>query len=419
MKILKFGTLSCMKIPFSPPYIDKDVIDEVSDSLQSGWITTGPKTKALEEMVADYAGIEHTVAVNSWTSGAIMILKWFGVKEGDEVIVPAYTYCATAMAVLEVGAKPIMVDIGDDFTLLPEAVRKAITPRTKAIIPVDFGGWPCRYDELYGIIADTQIVEQFHPASEMQRQLGRILLIADAAHSLGAIDGAKKVGALADITIFSLHAVKNITAAEGGIVCLNMPAPFDNGTLYRHLRMMTLNGQSKDALSKSKAGSWQYDILFQGLKINLPDVNAAIALSQMRKYNFLLGERRRVYEQYILHFSKYDWAVLPPFAEGGKISACQLFALRINGITEEERNAIVSELSAMDIAVNVHFIPMPMLTLFRQLGYDINDFPVSYDTYSREISLPVYPQLTNEAVDFVVQALISAYKKVVPLCLSM
>lgn len=403
-----------MKIPFSPPYIDNDVINEVVDALQSGWITTGPKVKALEHEIKYFTGTKEVLCVNSWTSGAIMMLKWWGVKQDDEVIVPAYTYCATALAVMHAGAKPVMVDSGEDFNISIEAIRKAITPKTKAIIPVDIAGFPCDYNAIMKLVNDPKIKNLFTPETENQQKLGRILVLNDAAHSLGAWYeiGKNRTGSETDIAIFSLHAVKNITTAEGGAICLNLPEPFDNAALYEELRMMSLNCQTKDAFSKSKAGGWRYDVIGFGMKINMADVNAAIGLAQIRKYNELLKERKRVFQLYNEAFSKYDWAILPPKEKDGRETSYHLYALRIKNFTEEKRDAIIDEIAKQEVAVNVHFIPMPMLTFFKQQGYNMVDYPVAYDNFKREISLPIYPQLTNDQVQYVIEAVLSAYEKV-------
>lgn len=402
-----------MKIPFSPPYIDQDVIDEVVDSLQSGWITTGPKVKALENEIKRFTGTKEVLCVNSWTSGAIMMLKWWGVKEGDEVIVPAYTYCATALAVMHAGAKPVMVDSGDDLNISVEAMRNAITPKTKAIIPVDIAGFPCDYNTIMKVVNEPEIKALFLPETENQRKLGRILVLNDAAHSLGAwYEKGIRTGSETDIAIFSLHAVKNITTAEGGAICLNLPEPFDNAALYAELRMMSLNCQTKDAFSKSKAGGWRYDIVGLGLKINMADVNAAIGLAQIRKYDKLLKERKRVFQMYDDAFSKCDWAILPPAKKDERETSYHIYALRIKDITEEKRDAMIDEIARKGVAVNVHFIPMPMLSFFKQQGYNIADYPVAYNNYKREISLPIYPQLTDEQVRYVIDAVITAYDKV-------
>lgn len=403
-----------MNIPFSPPYIDEDVLNEVADTLKSGWITTGPKVKALEEEVIKLSGAPQALCVNSWTSGAMLMLKWFGVGAGDEVIIPAYTYSATALAVLHCGATPVMVDIKNDFTVDIEKIRKKITPRTKVVMPVDIAGWPADYGAINALVCEEGIKKMFTPAHKNQEKLGRILVLSDAAHSIGATFGDEETGALTDITIFSFHAVKNITTAEGGVICINLPDPFNNGDEYAYLRMMTLNGQTKDAFTKSKAGGWRYDIVDLGLKINMPDVCAAIGLAQIRKYDHqLLQERKRVFDQYSSGFAAFSWAQLPPQNVAGRKSSYHLYALRINGISEAQRDAMIDEISKSGVAVNVHFIPMPMLSLFKGLGYDINDYPVAYENYSREISLPIYPQLTTAQVDYIINTIVDAYQKVI------
>ncbi len=402
-----------MKIPFSPPYIDEDVINEVVSSLNSGWITTGPKVKALEEEIANYTGITNILCVNSWTSGAILILKWLGIKEGDEVIVPAYTYSATALAVLHCGATPIMVDVTEDFVISVDAIRKAITSKTKAIMPVDIAGWLCNYQAIMDLVNEQGIIDKFIPESAIQQKLKRILVLADAAHSFGSVMKKKSATKISDISIFSLHAVKNLTTAEGGAICINMPKPFDNNELYSYLRMMTLNGQTKDAFTKTKAGGWRYDIVMQGLKINMPDICAAIGLAQIKKYDKLLAERKRVFQRYSELFAQYKWAQLPPQDNSLQSSSYHIYALRINKITENQRDEMIDEISKTGVAVNVHFIPMPMLSLFKGMGYRINDFPIAYDNYSREISLPIYPQLTNNEVDYIVEQIVLSYNIII------
>jgi dTDP-4-amino-4,6-dideoxygalactose transaminase len=402
-----------MNIPFSPPYIDDDLINEVVDSLSSGWITSGPKVKALEEEICNLIGITRTVCVNSWTSGAILVLKWFGVKEGDEVIVPAYTYSATALSVLHCGAIPVMVDITGDFNIDVKSIEKAITSRTKVIMPVDIAGWPCDYDAINALVKKDSVKNQFIAESDKQTLLGRILIISDAAHSIGAMYKGKPAGRLTDLTIFSFHAVKNITTAEGGAICLNLPDSFDNEAEYKLMKLYTLNGQNKDAFTKSQAGGWKYDILFAGLKVNMPDVCAAIGLAQIRKYNsFLLQERERVARSYHAFFSKYKQFELPPLEDENRKSCFHLYALRLINCTEEQRDLIIEEITQKGVAVNVHFIPMPMLTVFKNLGYKIEDYPVAYDNYSREISLPIYPQLTNEQVEYICEVVLACYRKV-------
>lgn len=402
-----------MKIPFSPPYINDDVINEVVDSLRSGWITTGPKVKALEEEIKNFAGAQQVLCVNSWTSGATMMLRWLGVKADDEVIVPAYTYSATALAVLHAGAKPVMVDSEDDFNISVEAIRKAITPRTKAIIPVDIAGFPCDYDAIMALVKEPAIRSLFEAESDNQKKIRRILVLNDAAHSLGAwYKQGMRTGSETDVAIFSLHAVKNITTAEGGAICLNLPEPFDNEKLYKELRQMSLNCQTKDAFSKSKAGGWRYDISGFGMKINMADVNAAIGLAQIRQYEDLLIKRKRVFEMYNDKFCYYSWAVLPPYIKNGSETSYHIYALRIKNFSEAQRDAMIDEIAKNEVAVNVHFIPMPMLTFFKGLGYDINNYPHAYHNYKSEISLPIYPQLTNEQVGYVIKSVVDAYEKV-------
>lgn len=401
-----------MKIPFSPPYIDDDVIKEVNDSLLSGWITTGPKVAALEKGLQEYCKAKRVNCVNSWTSGAILMLRWLGLKEGDEVIVPSYTYCATAMSVMDAGGKPVMVDIKHDLTIDVEKIKQAITPRTKAIIPVDLGGVPCDYEKIMELICSKEIKDIFVPTSSNQEKLGRILLISDSAHSLGATFNQKTIAELVDVSILSLHAVKNLTSAEGGAICLNLPEPFDNDELYKEVRILSLNGQTKDAFTKSQAGAWRYDIVAHGMKFNMPDINAAIALAQLRKYDYLLGERKRVYERYSTLLKEYHWAILPQQDTKELTTSYHLYPLRINPITEEQRDRLIQYLAEKEIATNVHYIPMPMLTLFKNMGYKIEDYPIAYDTYTREISLPIYPQLTNQQVDYIVKNLVEGYYNV-------
>lgn len=403
-----------MVIPFSPPFINDDVINEVIDSLKSGWITTGPKVKALEQEIKKFSTAKEVLCVNSWTSGAIMMLRWFGVQEGDEVIVPAYTYSATALAVLHAGGTPVMVDVDDDFNISVEAIRKSVSGRTKVIMPVDIAGFPCDYEQIMNLVNEPGVKGLFKATSSVQKEMGRILVLNDAAHSLGATyANGIRTGSETDVAVFSLHAVKNVTTAEGGAICLNLPEPFDNKALYTQLRQMSLNCQTKDALSKSEAGGWRYDITGFGMKINMADVNAAIGLAQMRIYPQLLKERKRVFSIYNEAFSKLHWAIVPPAILKGKESSYHIYALRIRDITEEVRDKIINEISKMGVAVNVHFIPMPMLTFFKEKGFDINDFPNSYNNYKGEISLPIYPQLTDADVEYIIQSVIKAYNNVV------
>lgn len=400
-----------MKIPFSPPFINDSVIREVMDSLESGWITTGPKVKKLESQICELTGVSETLCVNSWTSGAMLMLKWFGLDPDDEVIIPAYTYSATALAVIHANAKPVMVDVSEDFNISLAAIEKAITPKTKVIIPVDIAGWPCDYDAINDLVLRKRNI--FRSNNDVQEKLGRILVISDAAHSIGAQYRGKRTGVLTDVTIFSLHAVKNVTTAEGGAICLNLPQPFDNTDLYNILRCYSLNGQTKDAFTKSKAGSWSYDIIYPGLKINMPDVLAAIGVGQMKSYvSETLPERINIFESYNKQFSTKDWAILPPYKSEDRQSSCHIYALRIDGITESQRDQIITSISNYDVAVNVHFKPMPLLTLFKDMGYEINDYPTAYKQYANEISLPIYPQLSDENIDYIVKTVSESVEEI-------
>ncbi|MEO8210878.1 MAG: DegT/DnrJ/EryC1/StrS family aminotransferase [bacterium] len=397
-------------IPFAPPYIDEDVINEVIDSLKSGWITTGPKVKALEQEVAKITGIKNVLCVNSATSAMMLLLHWYGIGKGDEVIVPAYTYCATALAVMHLGADVVMLDVKDDFCIDTDKLNGAITSRTKAIIPVDIAGYPCDYDEIYRIINDDEIKNLFTHECEVQKKLGRIFVMADSAHSIGALYKNRKSGSLCDATVFSFHAVKNVTTAEGGAICINLPEPFDNEELYGWLRLLSLNGQTKDAFTKSLGGNWKYDIVYPGFKINLSDVCAAVGLAQIKKYtNDLLIKRKKIFEKYNEEFSKLDWAQLPPYQTNEKESSYHVYLLRIKNISEDQRDKIIVEINKREVAVNVHFIPLPLLTVFKERNFKIENFAVSYDNYSREITLPVYPQLSQDNINKIVRSVADSY----------
>lgn len=402
-----------MKIPFSPPYIDDDVITEVVDSLRSGWITTGPKVIALEDEIKIFTGAKAVLCVNSWTSGAIMMLNWIGLKAGDEVIIPAYTYSATALAVIHAGGTPVMVDSGDNFNISIEAIKQAITPKTKVIIPVDIAGYPCDYDEIMDLVCSDNIKKLFLPESENQQKLGRILVISDAAHSLGAYYKKNiRTGSETDISIFSLHAVKNITTAEGGAICLNLPFPYNNKDLYQELKRMSLNCQTKDAFTKSKAGGWKYDIVGLGMKINMADINAAIGLAQIRKYPELLEKRKYLYNKYNKAFQKHKWAITPPSLDETKESSYHLYPLRIQGVTESQRDIMIQEIANSGVAVNVHFIPLPMLSYFKDLGYNIKNYPQAQKHYEHEISLPIYPQLSETEIEYIINSVENAFTKI-------
>ncbi len=394
-----------MKIPFSPPYITDGVVEEVTAALRSGWITSGPRVRQLEEALAVSYQIPAVVACNSGTSAMELALRWFGIGKGDEVIIPAYTYAATALAVMHTGATPVMVDSGDDFNIDPDKIAAALTSKTKAIVPVDIGGWPADYNRIRAALDS----HPFHPASQEQQLLGRPLILADTAHSLGAIYQGQKSGRLADVSAFSFHAVKNITTAEGGALAINLPAQFDNQQVARDLKLRTLNGQTKDAFTKSRAGGWQYDIIFPGYKMNLPDVLAAIGLAQFRIYETdILPARKEIFKKYNSSFEDVSRLIVPLLTDDNKESSAHLYLLRLHDVGEQQRNEVISHIESMGVAVNVHFIPLPMLTVFREAGYDINKYPRAYEHYSKEITLPLYPQLTSGQIDYIVDAVKSS-----------
>lgn len=396
-------------IPFSPPRIDQKICDAVVAALKSGWITTGPRTKLFEKKLTEYCSNKNTLCLNSATAGLEVILRWFGVGEGDEVILPAYTYSATANVVIHCGAIPVFVDVNaDDFNIDPAEVEKAITSKTKVIMPVDFGGFPCDYEKLHEVVRRDK---KFTAATDIQKELGRILILSDAAHSLGASVNGKKTGALTDITVFSFHAVKNLTTAEGGAIALNLPAPFDNETVYKKLCVTTLHGQDKDALAKTQRGNWRYDIVEAGYKCNMTDLTAAMGLVELERYeNDTLVKRRHLAELYSTLLKTDARFELPVFVKGATISCYHLYPLRIKGIGEMQRDAIMQEIFKLDVSVNVHFIPVPAMSFYKKMGYNVADYKVTMDNFSREISLPVFYDMTDEQVQTVVNAVNTAVK---------
>lgn len=398
-----------MSIPFSLPLIDGDVIAEVNDCLtNTGWLTTGPKVRLLETEIGKISGTP-VLCVNSWTSGAMLMLRWFGVGPGDEVIIPAYTYSATALCAMNLGATVVMVDVEDDFTISAEKLRGAVTSRTKAVLPVDMGGLPADYAAIRAVLAEPDVAGLFHASTERQEKLGRILVLSDAAHSIGATYDGLPIGQLADVTVFSLHSVKNITTGEGGAICLALPEPFHNEAEYLFLRAFALNGQTKSAFEKNQPGAWRYDIVDQGMKVNMPDIGAAIGLAQVRKYaSTLLPERKRIFARYQAAFAEHEWAILPLEKDDRRESSCHLYMLRIAGADESRRDAIIQAIAEAGVAVNVHYIPMSMLTLFRTRGYSIDDYPATYSLYANEITLPLYNGLTDAQIDEVIAAVSGA-----------
>ncbi|MCF8368767.1 MAG: DegT/DnrJ/EryC1/StrS aminotransferase family protein [Bacteroidales bacterium] len=396
-------------IPFSPPRMDQKIIDEVVDTLKSGWITTGPKVKRFEEKLTTYGGQKTTLCVSSGSAGLELMLRWFGITEGDEVIVPAYTYAATANVVIHCGARVVFVDCKEDFNIDPEKVKAAITKNTKAIIPVDLAGFPCDYDELNALVKDPEIIALFDAQTEEQKKLGRILILSDAAHSVGAEYKGKKTGSLTDITVYSFHAVKNLTTAEGGAICLNLPGPFNNQEVYQYLRIKSLHGQSKDAFSKVQIGGWKYDVVEPGYKFNMTDIAAAMGLVELERYDDdNLVRRKQIFDAYARAFSKFNWAEIPTYETQEKKSSYHVFLLRIKNIDERQRDAIIQKIYEKGVAVNVHFIPLPLMTYYKNNGYKIDDYPVSLCNYSRVISLPVYYDLTDENVRTVIKAVVES-----------
>lgn len=382
-------------IPFSPPRIDQKITDAVTEVLHSGWITTGPRTRAFERMLTLYGGHRATLCVNSASAGLELVLRWLGVGPGDEVIVPAYTYAATANVVEHCGATVIFVDSGEDFNIDPDHIRRAVNERTKAIIPVDLAGFPCDYDEIAAIVNDPEIVALYRPSGQVQEMLGRILVLSDAAHSLGGWYKGRRTGSLSDVTVYSFHAVKNLTTAEGGAICLNLQPPFDNEQIYESLGIKSLHGQNKDAQAKFRGGSWKYDIVEAGYKCNMTDIQAAMGMVELERYDEdMLPRRKQIFGIYRDAFAEEPGFILPPTETPEKTTSWHVFLLRINGISEAERDRIIDEIYRMGVSVNVHFIPLPMMSHYCKQGYDIRQYPRAYALYACEISLPVYYNLT-------------------------
>ena len=400
-------------IPFSPPRVDQKTVDAVSETLLSGWITTGPKTKLFEKKLAEYIGAPRVIALNSATAGLELMLRWFGVKEGDEVIVPAYTYCATANVVEHCGAKVVFVDVNHDFNINISEVKKAITNRTKVIMPVDIGGMPINYDDLIGLVNEPEIKKLFNPENENQQKLGRIFINADSAHSIGAKYKGNYTGTQADAASFSFHAVKNLITAEGGGVALNLPEPFGNEEIYKFLNLYSLHGQSKDALSKTQVGGWKYDIVEAGFKCNMTDIQAAIGLVELERYDGdTLKKRRYVFDRYSEKLSAYDWAEVPVYETEEKVSSYHVYMLRIKPANEQLRDKIMEKIAEKQVAVNVHFQPVPNFTYYKNKGYNVMDYPQAFKNYEQEISLPVFYDLTDEQIDTVLNAVITSVEEV-------
>lgn len=399
------------KVPFSPPRIDQKIIDEVSDTLRSGWISTGPKTLRFEENLAEFCKVEAVVGLGSATAGMHLALHWWGIQPGDEVIVPAYTYCATANIVQHLGGTVVFADVNaSDFNINTQQLAELINEKTKAIIPVDIAGFPANYDEILEIVAAKKHL--FQVSNEKQKMLGRILVLSDAAHSIGGQYHGRKTGTLADLTSFSFHAVKNLTTAEGGALCFNLPSPFNNQELRKYFKTKSLHGQSKDAFAKMQVGAWQYDVIEAGFKCNMTDINASIGLVELERYNDTLKKRKEIFDFYSKELEKYPWAIIPPYNEKNKISSFHLYLLRIANCSEQQRNEIIQRISENDVAVNVHYLPVPAMTHYKKLGYRMADYPQAFANYQNEISLPVFYDLNQEQMEIVLRTLVNAVEQV-------
>lgn len=390
-----------MKISFSPPDITETEIEQVTEALRSGWITTGPKTKELEREVAQLCGTNRAVCLNSQTACAEMTLRLLGISENDEVIVPAYTYTASASVVCHVGAKLVLVDVQKDSLEIDyDQLEAAITENTKVIIPVDLGGVPCDYDRIFSIVENKKHL--FHPANQLQKAIGRIIVMADAAHAFGATWKEKPVGSVADFSNFSFHAVKNFTTAEGGAVTWRDIDGIDNEEIYHKYQLLSLHGQSKDALAKTQLGAWEYDVIGPWYKCNMTDVVAGIGLAQMKRYAGLLSRRKQMINKYDAAFKPLGIEVLLHYTEEHQSSG-HLYITRVPGITTEQRQEIIVKMAEAGIACNVHYKPLPLLTAYKNLGFDIKDYPNAYARFINEITLPLHTKLTDEEVGYVIE----------------
>lgn len=389
-----------MHIAFSPPDITDEEIAEVVDTLKSGWITTGPKTKAFEKQIAEYCHTSKAVCLNSATACAEMALRVLGIGLGDEVITTAYTYTASASVVCHVGAKLVLVDVQpDSYEMDYDLLEQAITERTKAIIPVDLGGVICDYKKIFDIVERKRAL--FHADNEMQSKIGRIAVVADGAHAFGAMRNGKHCGEIADFTSFSFHAVKNLTTAEGGALVWRDIEGVDNDAIYKQLMLLSLHGQSKDALAKTQLGAWEYDIVAPYYKCNMTDIMASIGIAQLKRYPELLKRRKEIIEKYNEGLADLDVRVLKHYGDDFSSSG-HLYLVRLNGKTREECNKIIIKMAEAGVATNVHYKPLPLLTAYKDLGFDIKDYPNAYAMYENEITLPLHTKLSDEEVDYVI-----------------
>lgn len=390
-----------MKIPFSPPDITEEEIEEVADALRSGWITTGPKTKEFERKVADLCGVNRAVCLNSQTACGEMTLRLLGIGKDDEVITSAYTYTASASVVCHVGAKLVLIDTQENSLEMDyDKLEDAITEKTKVIIPVDLGGVPCDYDRIFSIVESKKHL--FHPENEIQKAIGRVIVMADAAHAFGATWKGKPIGSVADFSNFSFHAVKNFTTAEGGAAVWKDIEGIDNETLYHQYQLLSLHGQSKDALAKTQLGAWEYDIIGPWYKCNMTDVAAGIGLAQMKRYKGLLARRKEIIGKYDAAFKPLGIEALDHYTDVHQSSG-HLYITRVPGITLEQRHEIIVKMAEAGIACNVHYKPLPMMTAYKNLGFDIKDYPNAYKRFENEITLPLHTRLKDEEVEYVIE----------------
>jgi len=398
-----------MNIPFSPPDISEQEIEEVVAALKSGWITTGPKTKEFESKITEYCGSDRTVCLSSATSALETTLRVLGIGEGDEVIVPAYTYTASCSVICHVGATPVMVDSQTDRQEMDYSkLSDAITDKTKAIIPVDIAGILCDYDKIYKIIESKK--DLFKPSNELQEAFGRIIIVADSAHGFGAVKNGQKSGSLADFSCFSFHAVKNLTTAEGGAVTWKGHENVDSEKLYKKYQIYSLHGQTKDALEKTQKGSWEYDILIPAYKCNMTDIQAGIGLGQLSRYDSMLARRHEIIRRYDEGF-KDSKVITPVHFTEDSASSGHLYLARLDGLSLEDRNEVIIKMEEAGISTNVHYKPLPLLTAYKNLGFDIADYPNAYHLFENEISLPIYSTLTDEEVDYIIKNLLEILKE--------
>lgn len=396
-------------IPFSPPDISEEEIKEVTEALQSGWITTGPKTKQFEKEIANLCHTDKAVCLNSATAALEMTLRVLGIGEGDEVIVPSYTYTASASPVVHVGAKVVLVDIQkENFEMDYQKLEEAITEKTKAIIPVDLAGVICDYEKIFAIIEKKK--ELFSPRNDIQKLYNRIIVVSDSAHGFGAQRDGKMSGEFADFTTFSFHAVKNLTTAEGGAVVWKDKDGLDNEAIYKQYQLLSLHGQTKDALHKNGLGNWEYDIVAPYYKCNMTDIMAGIGLAQMKRYPEMLRRRQEIIEKYNQAFKNLPITPLN-HKDQTHTSSGHLYILRVQGITEKQRNEIIIKMAEEGVACNVHYKPLPMLTAYKNLGFNIKDYPNAYDFYQNEITLPLYTKLTNEQIDYIIQKFVEIVRE--------